>query len=234
RESENTRGAYLAETRRSLREREAAAELKRSQGTQEQAKAAQREKLTTLTAPVRGTVQQLATHTEGGVVSDRIINLDAANAVDTLRFGAGINEDSVLATRTNKDLLLKIDGSTDQIQIGDYYAASFTSDGVTYDRKIDRVEFSNGTVWDQAMIQTLVDRADGPNRAPVIASAIADKTVAAGATFSYTVPVEAFADPDARQLPKQSGHGDRRQLAVERTDCAGHAGTIAPCVSSRT
>ena len=70
RESENTRGAYLAETRRSLREREAAAELKRSQGTQEQAKATQREKLTTLTAPVRGTVQQLATHTEGGVVTE--------------------------------------------------------------------------------------------------------------------------------------------------------------------
>ncbi|MEJ8849683.1 HlyD family type I secretion periplasmic adaptor subunit [Variovorax rhizosphaerae] len=70
RESENTRSAYLAETQRGLSEREANADLKRSQGTQEYAKATQREKLTTLTAPVKGTVQQLAAHTEGGVVTE--------------------------------------------------------------------------------------------------------------------------------------------------------------------
>lgn len=68
-ESENARNAYLAETRHSLRAREAAAELKRQQATQEQAKASQRERLTTLKAPVAGTVQQLAIHTEGGVVT---------------------------------------------------------------------------------------------------------------------------------------------------------------------
>lgn len=70
RESENTRTAYLAETRRTLRQREAEADLKRGQATQEQAKATQREKLTTLKAPVTGTVQQLAVHTEGGVVTE--------------------------------------------------------------------------------------------------------------------------------------------------------------------
>lgn len=70
RESENTRAAYIAETKHSLRTREAAAELKRQQGTQDLAKAGQRERLTTLKAPVAGTVQQLATHTEGGVVTE--------------------------------------------------------------------------------------------------------------------------------------------------------------------
>lgn len=70
RESENTRAAYIAETKHSLRTREAAAELKRQQGTQELAKAGQRERLTTLKAPVAGTVQQLAMHTEGGVVTE--------------------------------------------------------------------------------------------------------------------------------------------------------------------
>jgi len=70
RESENTRSAYIAETKHSLRTREAAAELKRQQGTQDLAKAGQRERLTTLKAPVAGTVQQLATHTEGGVVTE--------------------------------------------------------------------------------------------------------------------------------------------------------------------
>lgn len=70
RESENTRSAYIAETKHSLRTREAAAELKRQQGMQDLAKAGQRERLTTLKAPVAGTVQQLAMHTEGGVVTE--------------------------------------------------------------------------------------------------------------------------------------------------------------------
>ncbi|WP_295981137.1 HlyD family type I secretion periplasmic adaptor subunit, partial [uncultured Variovorax sp.] len=70
RESENTRAAYIAETKHGLRTREAAGELKRQQGTQDLAKAGQRERLTTLKAPVAGTVQQLAAHTEGGVVTE--------------------------------------------------------------------------------------------------------------------------------------------------------------------
>lgn len=69
-ESENARMAYLAETRRSLYDREAQADLKRQAATQEHAKATQREKLTTLTAPVDGVVQQLAIHTSGGVVTE--------------------------------------------------------------------------------------------------------------------------------------------------------------------
>jgi hemolysin D len=70
RESESTRLAYLAEVRRALRDREAQADLKRQQAEQEQAKVAHREKLTVLTAPVSGTVQQLAVHTVGGVVTE--------------------------------------------------------------------------------------------------------------------------------------------------------------------
>lgn len=70
REAEQTRSAYLAETRRTLSERQAQADLKRHQSGQELTKATQREQLATLTAPVAGTVQQLALHTEGGVVTE--------------------------------------------------------------------------------------------------------------------------------------------------------------------
>jgi hemolysin D len=70
REAEQTRSAYLAETRRALSDRQAQADLKRHQTGQELTKAAQREQLATLTAPVAGTVQQLALHTEGGVVTE--------------------------------------------------------------------------------------------------------------------------------------------------------------------
>lgn len=69
-ESENTRASYLAEVRRSLYDREAQADLKRQAATQEQAKAMHREKLTTLTAPVAGVIQQTSVHTAGGVVTE--------------------------------------------------------------------------------------------------------------------------------------------------------------------
>ncbi|RYH66533.1 MAG: HlyD family type I secretion periplasmic adaptor subunit [Alcaligenaceae bacterium] len=70
REGEQTRRAYIAEVRRALSERNIQADLKQEQTFQELAKATHRERLTTLTAPVTGTVQQLAVHTEGGVVTE--------------------------------------------------------------------------------------------------------------------------------------------------------------------
>ena len=70
RETRQARAAYLAETQRSLSERQAQAVLKRQQFTQELNKAQQRSRLTQLTAPVAGTVQQVAVHTDGGVVTE--------------------------------------------------------------------------------------------------------------------------------------------------------------------
>ena len=52
-----------------LSERQAQAASKRQQLEQEQNKTEQRSRLAQLTAPVAGTVQQLAVHTEGGVVT---------------------------------------------------------------------------------------------------------------------------------------------------------------------
>lgn len=70
RESESASTAYVAETRRALRDREAQAEFKKQQAMQDLTKATQREKLTVLTSPAAGTVQQLAIHTTGGVVME--------------------------------------------------------------------------------------------------------------------------------------------------------------------
>lgn len=69
RESEHARLAYRAETERQLRDRFSQAELKTRQLSEEGAKADQRQALTQLSAPVNGTVQQLAVHTAGGVVT---------------------------------------------------------------------------------------------------------------------------------------------------------------------
>jgi hemolysin D len=68
-ETRRTRDAFQFETLRTLRERHTQALLKFKQFHEESAKAGQRNKLMTLTAPVEGTVQQLAVHTTGGVVT---------------------------------------------------------------------------------------------------------------------------------------------------------------------
>jgi hemolysin D len=69
-ESRHAAAAYIAETRRTLNDRQAQARLKLAQLMQEVRKTERRETLTRLTAPVAGTVQQLATHTAGGVVTE--------------------------------------------------------------------------------------------------------------------------------------------------------------------
>jgi hemolysin D len=68
-EANQARAAYLAEARRNLSERHAQAASKREQLAQERSKTEQRSRLAQLTAPVDGTVQQVAIHTEGGVVT---------------------------------------------------------------------------------------------------------------------------------------------------------------------
>ncbi len=68
-ESRQARAAYTAEVRRSLSERASKAATEKEQLQQQRSKTEQRTKLTQLTAPVAGTVQQVAVHTAGGVVT---------------------------------------------------------------------------------------------------------------------------------------------------------------------
>ena len=68
-ESQQTQAAYRAETLRNLNDRYAQATTKVKQLGADQSKAQQRQRQTQLTAPVAGTVQQLAIHSVGGVVT---------------------------------------------------------------------------------------------------------------------------------------------------------------------
>lgn len=68
-ETEQTKAAYRAETQRQLADRYAQASTKRIQLSADNSKADQRQKQTQLVSPVDGTVQQLAIHTTGGVVT---------------------------------------------------------------------------------------------------------------------------------------------------------------------
>ena len=68
-ETQHAKAAYRAETQRLLQDRAAQAATKLQQLASEHSKATQKEKLTQLTAPVAGTIQQLAVHSVGGVVT---------------------------------------------------------------------------------------------------------------------------------------------------------------------
>ncbi|MTD34202.1 putative Ig domain-containing protein [Paludibacterium denitrificans] len=128
---------------------------------------------------------------------DTIDNTDLIGASDTLRFGAGIVEADVLAFQSGSNMFLKLKNSTDQIGFLDYYAANATLNGQAADHKIDRIEFANGVVWDQAKIQSVVDRANN-NHAPVLNSGLPTLQAKADSVFSYVVPVNTITDPDAR------------------------------------
>lgn len=69
REATKEQAAYLAEIRKNLAQREADARQEIDRLTQEQVKTGQKLHLLQLRAPVAGTVQQLAVHTAGGVVT---------------------------------------------------------------------------------------------------------------------------------------------------------------------
>lgn len=68
-EAGHAKAAYSAEALRLLSERNTQSHLKRQQLIQELGKSEQKSRLTQLTAAVSGTVQQVAIHTEGGVVT---------------------------------------------------------------------------------------------------------------------------------------------------------------------
>ena len=125
------------------------------------------------------------------------ITVPAAN--DVLRFGAGIAESDIIGFRTGSSIYLQIKNSTDQIFIANYFDAPLASTAggtVIVDRKIDRVEFANGAVWDQALLETVVARA-AANRPPTVGAGVPELLARPGSVFSFTVPTDTIVDPDS-------------------------------------
>ncbi len=126
---------------------------------------------------------------------DSIDDLDWVGGSDSLLFGAGITDTDVLAFKSGNDLFFKVQDSNDQIGFINYYAANTTVDGEVFDHKINSVEFANGVIWDQNMIQSVIDLA-GNNHAPTINSYLPTLQAHTGNLFTYTVPGDTIIDPD--------------------------------------
>ena len=77
---------------------------------------------------------------------DKISDYDStADNVDTIRFGAGIAASDIIASRSGGDLVLSINGTSDQLTIQGW--------GYDNDYRIERVEFADGTSWDATQLK---------------------------------------------------------------------------------
>jgi Ca2+-binding RTX toxin-like protein len=110
---------------------------------------------------------------------------------DEVRMGPGIAPDQVERVRPDgsNDLVLRIAGTTDSVTLYNWFLDP------TF--QIERVVFDDGTVWDPA---TTGDLGQGSNQAPIVASPIADQTAQDEVAFSFTVPQDAFSDPDPEDV----------------------------------
>src|SRR6185369_10525735 len=80
--------------------------------------------------------------------------------VDVLQFKAGVSVSDVKVSRSGDDLVLKINGTTDQVTVQSYFANDATS---PRGYAIDQIRFNNGTTWDVATIKEMVMRASPGN-----------------------------------------------------------------------
>ncbi|MGA7180532.1 MAG: calcium-binding protein [Thiobacillaceae bacterium] len=105
---------------------------------------------------------------------------------DTVQFDATVNASDVLISRVDNDLVLSITGTTDTLTIQHY----MDNDGASA-YTVEQIRFQDGTIWDVAAVRAALD-----NHAPVLSTALPDRTAAQGGVFSYTLPSDAFTDPD--------------------------------------
>ena len=81
---------------------------------------------------------------------DIIDDYDGPDNLDTIRFGAGIAASDITFIRNEYDLILGINGTSEQITILNW------GYGPQYRYRLERVEFANDPAWDAAYLQTRV------------------------------------------------------------------------------
>ncbi|MGE0333022.1 MAG: calcium-binding protein [Ramlibacter sp.] len=124
-----------------------------------------------------------------------IVDPQRPQALDTVRLGDGIAVADVWVRRQGDHLALQVRGTEDRVVIANHYGVAVQDGARVLDHKIDRLEFADGTVWDQAKLELEADRAAN-NQAPVFNATIASMQARAEAAFSWTVPAGIATDPD--------------------------------------
>ncbi|MDT3737255.1 MAG: calcium-binding protein [Denitratisoma sp.] len=94
------------------------------------------------------------------VISNHTVNDTTPDKVDAVVFAADVLPSQVTVSRSDSNLVLSIDGTTDTLRILDY----FSLDGTDPHYRLERIVFADGTVWDietiKAMLLQGTDAAD--------------------------------------------------------------------------
>ena len=107
---------------------------------------------------------------------------DQAGNLDTIVLGEAITPEDLTVTRVDDVLSLRVNNTSDELAI--YWQPQ---NGL----QIEKVQFADGTAWDAAVLEALA------NRAPAIGAPLAVLDAAEDASFAFTLPSDAFLDPDA-------------------------------------
>jgi Ca2+-binding RTX toxin-like protein len=105
--------------------------------------------------------------------------------LDTVVFASGIAVADLAVSRDLDDLVIRVSGSDAELRIANWYQGSSAS-------RIERFVFADGTVLTEEEIET----PSGSDHPPVVANPLPDQSSQENSSFSYTVPEDAFSDPD--------------------------------------
>ena len=124
-----------------------------------------------------------------GSGQDQIEDSDiTAGNSDTLRIGTGVGPNDLVISRAADDLLVSIRETLDQVAITNWFQGDAN--------RIERVLFSDGTIWDAATLQGKIGSAP-VNHAPAVVNPLNDQATNEDALYSFQLPADAFVDVDA-------------------------------------
>src|SRR6266568_4205773 len=90
-----------------------------------------------------------------GSGKDTINNWDTdavGTKLDTIRIGAGVSPADVLIRREHVDLILSINGTSDEVRVLSYF-----DQGATSGYAVDLIKFADGTAWDIATVKAMMN-----------------------------------------------------------------------------
>lgn len=99
-----------------------------------------------------------------GSGQDIIANFDAGKpSGDTVQLGAGIAEADLAIARQGNDLILSINGSTDQLTVANYFENAGKGSNA-----LEKIRFADGTSWNHAAVLSRTSAEEGSSAAPVL------------------------------------------------------------------
>ncbi|MBK8918190.1 MAG: hypothetical protein IPM73_09120 [Betaproteobacteria bacterium] len=108
---------------------------------------------------------------ERGFGQDNVYEFDwTLGNTDVIRFLGDISPSEVVITRDANSLYLNIDGTQDRIAIWDWF-------GNAADRRIERVEFTDGTIWNPADLESRITARPATEFADVFYGGVASDSI---------------------------------------------------------